>query len=47
MALVDLKEQMRGQAGLETPELDTSTKLRKKNVATVCQIFNLSENESD
>lgn len=34
------------EAGLESPDLVTSTKLRKY-VATVCQIFNLTENESD
>ncbi|KAJ8926252.1 hypothetical protein NQ314_021373 [Rhamnusium bicolor] len=34
------------EAEWESPELITSTKLRKY-VATVCQIFNLTENECD
>ena len=34
------------EAGLTSPELVTSTKLRKY-VATVCQVFDLTENEYD
>lgn len=53
--LGDLNSYMRGhdcikkwcsEANLESPESITSTKLRKY-VATVCQVFNLKENECD
>ncbi|KAG5892254.1 hypothetical protein JTB14_014624 [Gonioctena quinquepunctata] len=53
--LGDLQSYMRGhdcikkwcsEANLDSPETITSTKLRKY-VATVCQVFNLKENECD